>query len=278
MPNMSPEQRRLWIRRVLGCESLTAAQKNVLIALETYANYHDGTNAFPGEANLAEMCGLQVRAVNGALARGQELGLIEQTKPANSRAGLAAVYRLLPPLSAVPDEASTTGMAVPVDNSTTGMATHHDRHGQTPRPAWPRRHDRHGHAAHPPSTLQAPSKHQLVVSESGTSPAPWPPAPHTNPVRSRFCDEHPQGTRGKCPHCANARTAFEAWQAAEAERDVALAAANDLDRRRLRNLADACPDCYGSSRVSADEDGTVNIDGDYTVRCTHPNLRMVGNA
>ncbi|CAN5144927.1 hypothetical protein BH11ACT6_BH11ACT6_34660 [soil metagenome] len=159
MPAMTPDQRRLWIRRVLGCPDLTAAQKTVLIALETYADYYDGTNAHPGEINLAEMCGLKVRAVNGALARGQELGLIQQTSPANSRTGRAAVYRLLPPLAAVPTAAATTGTAMPVDNvttgtampvnePTTGTATHHDRH----------RHDTTTGTAMPP-TLQAPSKY-----------------------------------------------------------------------------------------------------------------------
>ncbi|CAN5144992.1 hypothetical protein BH11ACT6_BH11ACT6_34670 [soil metagenome] len=115
------------------------------------------------------------------------------------------------------------------------------------------------------------------MGESGTSPELLD---LTHPP-SKFCDRHPNGHRGKCGDCGNAREHLKAWQAAAAERDVAIAAADDLDRRRRRNLIDNCPDCYGSGRVSADEDGTLNWDGDFTVRCTnevHASIRMVGNA
>jgi hypothetical protein len=93
---MNREQRREWRRHVFGHASLTDGQKVVLLALETYADYPDGTNARPGVVTLAEMCGFGERVVKSALKRGQRLKLIEQTARANPKRGLAAVYRLLP--------------------------------------------------------------------------------------------------------------------------------------------------------------------------------------
>lgn len=267
---MTPETRRHWIRAVLGSQDLSTAAKTVLIALETFADYRDGTNAHPGEVLLAEICGLSTRAVRAALSRGRELGFIEQTDSANPRAGLATVYRLLPAPArtattgtAVPVIEPTTGTQVPVNNSTTGTVA-------TPSPEPPRHHHRNGGSAHPPSTTHTPT----VVSDWGTSPAA-PITAHTNRVPSRFCDRHPQGTRESCGECANARTAFNAWQSASAEQDLALAAADDLERRRRRRLAESCPDCCGTGRR------TDPRNEDFTIRCDHgqdPDHRLVGNA
>ncbi|MCP3811729.1 hypothetical protein NLX62_05215, partial [Mycobacteriaceae bacterium Msp059] len=214
---MGPELRRQWVRRVLACSDLTATQKNVLVALETYADWDDGTNAHPGETNLSEHCDIGTRAVRAALARGRELRLIERTAAENPRAGLAAVYRLVfdePETGATEPESdpttgpaspvnnSTTGTASPVNNSTTGSAT-------SPSPAQP---------CLPPS--QSPNSFGL--RNSGTSPAPVemtqnPPAP------SRYCELHPQGTQGGCWGCKRAGAAFRAWQAEQAVIDVAIA-------------------------------------------------------
>lgn len=271
---MTPEQRRHWVRVVLSFDPalLTAAQKNVLLALETFADYRNGTNARPGETNLAALCALTPRAVRTALARGRELGLIEQTGLANSRMGLAAVYRLLPnnavvgfvgPVdhpttgTAVPVNEPTTGTTVPVNNSTTGTAVHHDRNG----------HDTTTGTAVPP-TLPSPPNHPPngVLRNPGTSPERAAAITHTEIVPSRFCDDHPLGFRGRCPDCANARTAFDAWQAAAAERDVALAAAEDLERRRRRKLIDNCLECDDFGR------------DDDLQPCPHPPERRVGYA
>lgn len=93
---MTPEQRRAWRNTVfaLAQEDLTAAQKLVLLKLETYADWPEGTNARPGVAALAEGCSLKPRVVESALQRGRQLGLIEQTCRANPKRHLAAVYRL----------------------------------------------------------------------------------------------------------------------------------------------------------------------------------------
>lgn len=264
---VTPERRRLWVRTVLGCPELSAAQKTVLIALETFADYRDGTNAHPGDANLAEICGLTTRAVQPAIAKARQLGFIERTGEPNSRAGRAAVYRLTLPATTgtavpvdnsttgttVPVETVTTGTAVPVDNSTTGTAVHDDRNG----------HDTTTGTA-VPTTLQAPSKHPGVSPNPGTSPAAHVAA-HT-PKPSQFCEKHPIGTPKSCPDCGNARTHLKAWTAAQAERDVAIAAAEDFTRRRRRQLINDCPHC--------DQDGWRN--DDYELRCEHPPAATVG--
>ena len=81
---------------MFGCTELTHAQRLVLLALETFADFPDGTNARPGVAALADICGLGTRVVELAFERGRRLKLIEQTGRANPKRGLAAVYRLLP--------------------------------------------------------------------------------------------------------------------------------------------------------------------------------------
>lgn len=91
---MTPEQRRDWRDYVLGAKALTLAQRIVLLALETFADYADGTNARPGIEGLMRKCGLTERAVETALKRGRELGLIQRT--ANGFKRHAAVYRLVP--------------------------------------------------------------------------------------------------------------------------------------------------------------------------------------
>ena len=239
---MTPERRRLWVRAVLGCLDITAAQKTVLIALETFADYRDGTNAHPGEGNLAQICGLTTRAVRTALAKAQDLGFIERTGAPNSRVGRAAVYRLTAPDAttgtAVPVNNFTTGTAVPVNNSTTGTAVHHDRNG----------HDTTTGTAVPP-TLQPPSNHHGVSPQSGTSPRDDHDGTHTDEPPSRFCDRHPHGTRDDCGGCGNARTAFAAWKAAHNAAAADGARAAELERRRRRQLIENCPHCDDFGRT-----------------------------
>lgn len=92
---MTPEQRRAWRRDVCGVAALTPAQRLVLLALETYADYQDGDDAYPGVIRLAEICGLGTRVVEAALSNGRRLCLIERTRPANPKRHHAAVYRLV---------------------------------------------------------------------------------------------------------------------------------------------------------------------------------------
>jgi hypothetical protein len=93
---MNATQRREWREYVYGCTDLTEGQRLVLLALESRADYRDGTNARPGVDGLARMCALKPRIVEYALARGRQLNLIQQTARANPKRGLCAVYRLVP--------------------------------------------------------------------------------------------------------------------------------------------------------------------------------------
>lgn len=251
---MGPELRRQWVRRVLSSHDLTAAHKTVLVALETYADVYNGTNAHPGETNLAKDCGgITTRSVRAALARGRELGFIERTAVENPRAGLAAVYRLVFVESTtgttVPVNEPTTGTPVPVNNSSTGTAL-------------PVNNPITGTYASPPPerTFLPPSPTPKLLGglrNRGTSPAPCVPGAH-KPRPSRFCDAHPQGTKESCPECGRAREAFKAWQSEQAAIDVAIAAAERQERERLRRN---CPWCHGTN--------TLDVDADTAVICDH---------
>ena len=93
---MNAAQRRDWRAYVFGCADLTPGQRLVLLALEGYADWPQGTNARPGVEGLAALCGCGHRVVEYALARGRALNLIKRTSRANPKRGLAAVYKLLP--------------------------------------------------------------------------------------------------------------------------------------------------------------------------------------
>jgi hypothetical protein len=119
---MNREQRRQWRRYVFGCTDLTMAQRVVLLALaDEFADFPAGTNARPGIAALAEICGCGERVVRYALERGCVLKLIDQTDRANPKAGHAATYRLLPrPVS--------TGTHVPLETDFNRHETDFNRH------------------------------------------------------------------------------------------------------------------------------------------------------
>ncbi|MGJ6126318.1 hypothetical protein QN239_27455 [Mycolicibacterium sp. Y3] len=88
-----------WLDCVLGHCDLTATQKLVLIALESYTDL-EGSSARPGTRKLAHLCRIGYRATDGALAAGRRLELIEQTARANPRRRLMAEYRLTLPKAA----------------------------------------------------------------------------------------------------------------------------------------------------------------------------------
>ncbi len=261
---MNPEQRRQWMRLVLSYDRsvLTGAQKTVLVALEMYADYRDGTNAYPGEENLAADTGLTTRAVRDAMKRARDIGLIVRTALENPKAGKAAVYRLSMPATtgtSIPVDNSTTGPAIPVETVTTGTATHHHRNSHVATTG-----------TVVPPTLPAPSNHQLGVSDWGTSPEQLLADTHTDRPPSRFCDDHPRGYRGSCGACGNARTAFNAWQADRTAQDVAIAAAEDRERRTRRQLIEACHAAGGP----CDDFGRL----DDLTPCDHPGVPRIEHA
>ncbi|MUL61896.1 MULTISPECIES: hypothetical protein [unclassified Mycolicibacterium] len=262
---LTHDQRRRWARMVLKSE-LTQAQKTVLFALETYADWSDGTNAFPGEIQLAELCGMTTRAIRMALDRGKALGFIQQTQRANPKAHKAAVYRLVAPGSIAGIDGSSTGTSVPVETRSTG--TQVPVNNPSTGSAVPVETRSTGTAVHvlPERTFLPPetyTNNPRVLRNWGTSPEPASELdPHTVHPPSRFCDRHPYGTRERCSDCANARTAFEAWQAYQTERDAAAELAEEHRKRERRRAIKACLDC--------DELGRVQVDADTVRVCTHP--------
>lgn len=265
--SMTHDQRGRWARRVMGAE-MPASQCMVLFALETFADWGGGGNAHPGEILLAETARVDVRTVRRALKAGVDCGLIEQTRPANPKAHKAAVYRLVvEPVLAVVDDGST-GHHSPVNNSTTGHQSpvetlttgHHSpvNNFSTGQPS-----------PFPPDTAVLPPKpltnNQRVLRNWGTSPEHELASAHTIDPPSKFCASHPIGTPEKCPDCANARTHRKAWEAAQAEHDVALAAVEDIERRRRRKQIESCLLCDHYGLVDdIDEDGI-----EVRRRCAH---------
>lgn len=252
------DNRRQWTRLVLRmpCKELSSAHKTVLLALEGYADYRDGTGAHPGEQNLSEAAGVDVRTVRRALAAGRSLGLIQQTAAANPKAGKAAEYSLtLPAVSggsmgqASPVNSSTTGHTSPVNNPTAGhtspVETGHHRTEMSFQPDTP---------VLPPKPY---TNTQEWLRNSGTSPAPAE-LPQTPQAPSRYCERHPQGTQGGCWGCKRANDAFKAWQAEQAAIDVAIA---DADRREREQLRLNCPWCHGTN--------TYDLDADTVEKCDH---------
>ena len=170
---MTPDQRREWRKRVFGFAQLDLkhAHKVVLLALETFADYPEGTNARPGVDRLAEFCNVNESTVRRALEAGQQLGLIEQTARANPRRSLAAVYRLLP-------QTISTVHASALDDVSTVHASTLD----TPTaPAFnrahsaflPRRNDVSTlHAGTPTNTHQTNNHQGNGLRQSGTSLVP----------------------------------------------------------------------------------------------------------
>lgn len=252
------ENRRKWMRLVLRmpASELSASCKTVLLALESYADYRDGTGAHPGEQNLAEAAGVDVRTVRRALAAGRSLALIKQTGAANPKAGKAAEYSLtLPGLGD-----SSTGQASPVNNSTTGQAspvkTSTTGHASPVETG----HHRTGMSFQPDTGVLPPKPYTNnlgVLPNWGTSPAPHiAEDTHTDPP-SRFCDEHPLGTPDDCGKCANARTAFKAWQDHQAVIDVEISVAATKRRHQARIN---CPRCQGTNWIP---------DTEPAVKCDH---------
>lgn len=96
-----------------------------------------------------------------------------------------------------------------------------------------------------------------VLRNWGTSPAPHIAEDTHTAQPSRFCDEHPLGTPDDCGKCANARTAFNAWQAHQAGIDVEISEAASQRRHQLRVN---CPWCQGTNWLP---------DTEPAIKCDH---------
>lgn len=179
---MNPEQRRAWRRSVFAYANadLRPAQKIVLLALETFADYPAGTNARPGINNLAAMCALDERTARYALKAGEQLRLIERTGRANPKRGLAAVYRLLP-------QPVSTGPLDPVDEVSTGSADPLEpTFNRIGRVFLPDQIDVSTGPLDPPTNPYQLNNHQeSALSNSGTSLGPNRSGDHTSDAAHR---------------------------------------------------------------------------------------------
>lgn len=186
---MTPEQRRAWRRRVFAFANadLRPAQKIVLLALETFADYPAGTNARPGINNLAAMCALDERTARYALKAGEQLRLIERTGRANPKRGLAAVYRLLP-------QSVSTGPSDPLDEVSTGSTGPLEpTFNRIERAFLPDQIDVSTGPLDPPTNPYQLNNHQeSALSKSGTSLRPQRavdptthPAAHSQPANRK---------------------------------------------------------------------------------------------
>lgn len=183
---MNRQQRIAWRDYVLDCQDLTVAQRIVLSRLATFADYPAGTNAHPGVELLVRLSGLKDCAVRNALTRGVELGLIEQTRPANPKRSWAAVYRLLPLTVStgmgVPVETDSTGIPVPVESDVATAPSDFQPAPPDFQPAAPRRFNRQPRAAHQVTT---PShQYQATNTESRARER----APRTHDASDGFID------------------------------------------------------------------------------------------
>jgi hypothetical protein len=241
--DMSRQQRRDWRRHVFGCHELTFAQRLVLLALESFADYPAGTNAHPGTAVLAERCGCGMRVVELALADARRLGLIQQTARANPKRHLAAVYRLL----AVPISLCTS---VRVEDS---LNPHRSADRTTFQPA---REDISIRTSLRPTKPLTPKEGGLP--KSGTSPD-GPTAEANAPLR---CPKHPDGTDEPCGKCKEVRLHSERQREAEQEEKRRLG-------RARRAAIEACDLC--------DQEGYLldtNLDSNTVEPCQHPNINV----
>jgi hypothetical protein len=108
-------------------------------------------------------------------------------------------------------------------------------------------------------TTPPPTVGELAIAANlPRPPLHWPDV-FPEPVPTRFCDQHPTGTGGKCPPCGDARRAYEAWDDRRHKFNSALAAAKAAWQA-------VCRQCDEKGWELGD-DGLVR---DYGMRCLHP--------
>jgi hypothetical protein len=261
---MDAAQRRQWRKYVLGCTELTEAQRLVLLALSEFADWPEGTNAFPGVKVLAEMCGFQDRVVKTALSNGRRLNLIKETQRANPKRGWASVYKLLPaPVSRCTTVHLETDFKVHEtdfkvhENGFQGARDDVSRCTTVP-PTKPFNTKPLNTGSKNTGGARASAAHELA-------PNPTLIADEENP--SPFCRAHqPLGPQGeKCPACGDARRSLAIVQAAKDER---------MQEEKKKAAWDQawCGLCDEKGWV-IEADGSV---ADPAIRCTHPQDAMTG--
>lgn len=244
---MTPEQRRDWRDYVLGAETLTLAQRVVLLALETFANYHDGRNARPGMDKLTQKCGLTDRAVEKALKRGRELGLIQRT--ANGYPGQKAEYCLVP----VPESLNGgTGISGESLNGGSGNDGNSPHSGTGISGESPNGEDINARTPVPPTTS---GPHQKRGLRDGGTELDDPDAYAINPVSRGRQSANGNATGTRC--AKHAHIAPDAW-VGESCRDCAAlrkaATVSEAERKRAAvQVIRDCPDCDDLGRIEVDD-------------------------
>lgn len=238
---MTPEQRYKWRLHVLGAKGLPPAQRLVILALENYANWSDGTNAHPGVDKLARTCGVDEKTVRRALETAwKKLGLIEQTVRANPKAGNAAVWKLV-----------STGLGSPLE-------TDFNRTGKSTRRDFKRTAQSISSGLQSPPTTPRP--HQKRGLRHGGTELDDPDAYAINPVSQR------QSANGdaSATRCAkHAHIAPDAWVGENchdcaARRKAAKASEAERKSAAIQTIKD-CPHCDDLGRVEIVTDGIEEL-------------------
>ncbi len=296
---MDREQRRHWRLDVFSAD-MTAAQKVILLALETFADFPAGTNARPGIAALAKMCGLGTRVVDSALAEGQRRGFIEQTARANPKRGLAAVYRLLSTRTSVRTEQDSTRTSVRTESGfnpheTTFQSAQNDVSIRTGSDFNP--HERARHQSSNTNPIPTQSTEGARARETAPAPAATEQtAPTADSVAAKqtddppavgvlleireenaltfdgerypwCCPKHPQGTEGVCRNCG---IFFKKWEASpEGMAFIAdHAARTKAARQHGRGMAPIVGAAILSGRSVAEQQARIDA---VLQRATQPN-------
>ncbi len=240
--SMNKAQRKDWRQYVFGCAELTPAERLVLLALEGFADYPQGTNAYPGVKKLADICALKHRVVEYALARGRDLNLIRQTARANPKRNQAAVYRLVPaPVS------TRTSVRVEEDFNP------HETEFQSARTDVSTRTS--VQPTNPLTPIQSTEREKAAAGCADAAPAPMSSQEEEQPPDDPgppepFCPRHmPYGTVDNCGPCGTHRVARREHERRQEESTPAPAPRSTLNPD--------CPLCGGYGRLLGDEDTPV---------------------
>lgn len=239
---MTPKQRRAWRIHVLGAEGLTHTQRLVILALEEYVNYDDGTNAFPGVAGLASMCGVEEKTVRRALDTAwRRLGLIEKVAPANPKAHKSTVWKLV-----------STGLPSPLE-------TDFKRTGESTRNHFNRTRQSISTGLQSPPTTSRP--HQERGLRHGGTEIDDPDAYAINPASRGRQSANGNATGTRC--AKHAHIAPDAWVGENCGDCAALrkaATASEAERKHAAVQAiQDCPDCDDFGRVEIVSGGVEQL-------------------
>ena len=218
----------------------------VLVALQTFADYRDGTGAHPGVETLAVLCAVDERTARRALEAGSRLGLIEMTARANPKAHKAAVWRLISTGHQCPPETASSGHASPVETqfNRTNQPFLPDKnrvstgHPRPPTfPTFPK---------HQGSDLKSEQDEPLTVDHEN-HPPPQQQANGKRPRCPRHAHIEDDDAVPRCLDCRDARLAQEAEKSARDDQQSA-------EKTRIRRLIDHCDDCDQYGRLWDDVD------------------------